>query len=428
MAAFPKLVLTSAGIALQTKVQGGATLELTNIQMGSGQLNGQPIGPLTALISSNATVPIQSGQAIGQNTYQVEGFFTNADLSAGFWWREIGIFANDPDNGEILYAYANAGDAGDYIPTVTDQRIEKYIYFSMTLANATTVTVTIPQTDTYVLQSTVGQANGVAGLGENGAVPVAQGGTGAVTASAALAALGGMRASATGDDIPTSASDPTSISSQLSNKVAKTYTAPSQIGITLGNETIESISTALPNGAMLMYAVGASANTEIYPFRLCSIVVYRIDASRVVWTAIDKATGKNATGNWSNDLGFTGWEPSATATPPQEFDLPLADGISGTAKYSKDQFGIVRVYIAVLKNSGTITNNEILGTLPEGFRSKYNFAVVCFGNSEQNNMADRHPINMLISSNGNISASFLSETDGTKIASLYGTAEFLPES
>ena len=123
MAAFPNLVLTNAGIALQNKVQGGAVLELTNIQMGSGQLNGQPIGPLTALISSNATVPIQGGQAIGQNTYQVEGFFTNADLSAGFWWREIGIFANDPDNGEILYAYANAGDAGDYIPTVTDQRI-----------------------------------------------------------------------------------------------------------------------------------------------------------------------------------------------------------------------------------------------------------------------------------------------------------------
>ena len=190
MAAFPNLVLTNAGIALQNKVQGGVTLELTNIQMGSGQLNGQPIGPLTALISSNATVPIQGGQAIGQNTYQVEGFFTNADLSAGFWWREIGIFANDPDNGEILYAYANAGDAGDYIPTVTDQRIEKYIYFSMALANATTVNVTIPQTDTFVLKTEVGQPNGVAGLDENGAVPIEQGGTGETTVQAALAALG----------------------------------------------------------------------------------------------------------------------------------------------------------------------------------------------------------------------------------------------
>lgn len=190
MAAFPNLVLTNAGIALQNKVQGGATLELTNIQMGSGELNGQPIGLLTALISPNATVSIQGGQAIGQNTYQVKGFFTNVDLSAGFWWREVGIFANDPDKGEILYAYANAGDAGDYIPTVTDQRIEKYIYFSMALANATTVNVTIPQTDTFVLKTEVGQPGGVAGLGDNGAVPIPQGGTGATTAQAALAALG----------------------------------------------------------------------------------------------------------------------------------------------------------------------------------------------------------------------------------------------
>ena len=128
------------------------------------------------------------------------------------------------------------------------------------------------------------------------------------------------------------------------------------------------------------------------------------------------------------NTSWSKWEPIATATPPQEFNLPLVDGISGTAKYSKDQFGIVRVYVAVLKNSGTITNNEILGTLPEGFCPKYNFAVVGFGNCNQNNIADRHPINMIISSNGNITASFLSETDGTKIASLYGTAEFLPKS
>ena len=173
-----------------------------------------------------------------------------------------------------------------------------------------------------------------------------------------------------------------------------------------------------------MYGVGASSNAEIYPFRLCTIVAYRIDASSVAWTAIDKSTGNNATGNWSNDLGFTGWEPSATATPPEEYDLPLVDGISGTAKYSKDQFGIVRVYMAVTKDSGTITNNEVLGTLPVGFRPKRNFNVVCFGNSNPNTISDRHPVNMLISTNGNIAASFLSETDGTKIASLYGTCEF----
>lgn len=124
---------------------------------------------------------------------------------------------------------------------------------------------------------------------------------------------------------------------------------------------------------MLMYGVGASANTEIYPFRLCAIVVYRIDASRVVWIAIDKSTGKNATGNWSNDLGFTGWEPSATATPPQEFDLPLAEGYTPqythSCIYYKTQETIVGVNVALI---GEIPANSevIIGTLPVGFRPK----------------------------------------------------------
>ncbi|WP_125116501.1 hypothetical protein [Agathobaculum sp. Marseille-P7918] len=122
------------------------------------------------------------------------------------------------------------------------------------------------------------------------------------------------------------------------------------------------------------------------------------------------------------------WYRVATGTPPQEYNLPLVDGISGTAKYSKDQFGIVRVYMAAVKDSGTITNNEILGTLPEGFRPKTSFAVVGYGNSNPNSISDRHPVNMYISSNGDITASFLSETDAMKIASLYGTTEFLSES
>ena len=39
---------------------------------------------------------------------------TNADLDKGFYLKEIGLFATDPDVGEILYCVATAGDA-DYI-------------------------------------------------------------------------------------------------------------------------------------------------------------------------------------------------------------------------------------------------------------------------------------------------------------------------
>lgn len=171
MAAFPKMTLTNAGQALQTKVLAGATLTFTRIALGDGQLNGQPIAPLTALISQKATVEVDSVRVVNTSTAQVAGFFSNADISTGFWWRETGVFAQDPDVGEILYGYTNAGDAGDYIPTVADTRIEKYIYCSIAVASATTVDITIPSSDTYIPVSQKGAAGGVATLDSGGKVP-----------------------------------------------------------------------------------------------------------------------------------------------------------------------------------------------------------------------------------------------------------------
>ena len=171
MAAFPTMTLTNAGQALQTKVQAGATLTFTRIALGDGQLNGQPIAPLTALISQKATVEVDSVRVVNTSTAQVAGFFSNADISTGFWWRETGVFAQDPDVGEILYGYTNAGDAGDYIPTVADTRIEKYIYCSIAVASATTVDITIPSSDTYIPMSQKGNAGGVATLDSGGKVP-----------------------------------------------------------------------------------------------------------------------------------------------------------------------------------------------------------------------------------------------------------------
>ena len=164
MAAFPKMTLTNAGQALQTKVLAGATLTFTRIALGDGQLNGQPIAPLTALISQKATVEVDSVRVVNTSTAQVVGFFSNADISTGFWWRETGVFAQDPD----------AGDAGDYIPTVEDTRIEKYIFCSIAVANADTVDITIPSSDTFIPISDKGVPGGVATLDSGGKVPLEQ--------------------------------------------------------------------------------------------------------------------------------------------------------------------------------------------------------------------------------------------------------------
>ena len=67
---------------------------------------------------------------------------------------------------------------------------------------------------------------------------------------------------------------------------------------------------------------------------------------------------------------WQGWERIGTATPPQEFSLPLAAGIDayGKSTYCKTQEGICFVNIAAHSSSDGIMDQSIIATLPAGFR------------------------------------------------------------
>ncbi len=149
MANFSKAILTSKGQQLQAKVQSGIKLNFTKMALGNGNVGDTPISTLTDLISKKAEITITSGK-LKNNTYTVGALFSNSILQTGFWWKEFGVYALDPDAGEILYCYSTAGDAGDYIPVASSQRIEKYIYTSIGVGNATNVTISVSQSDTYV--------------------------------------------------------------------------------------------------------------------------------------------------------------------------------------------------------------------------------------------------------------------------------------
>lgn len=68
---------------------------------------------------------------------------------------------------------------------------------------------------------------------------------------------------------------------------------------------------------------------------------------------------------------WTEWREFVFSTPPQEFALPLAEGVTPVTSfkntYSKDQFGIVRVWFSVHFESIPEVNAPVF-TLPEGFR------------------------------------------------------------
>ncbi len=145
---FSTILFTEKGRALQSKAIAGAPLNFTKIQMGSGTLGGQSQITLNALIEPIVTLAIT--KIARTNDYAtIRGNFSNADITTGFYWRELGIFATDPDLGEILYCYANAGTLAEYIPPQTYEIMEKVVSVSIIVGNAANVTATISESLIY---------------------------------------------------------------------------------------------------------------------------------------------------------------------------------------------------------------------------------------------------------------------------------------
>ena len=173
----------------------------------------------------------------------------------------------------------------------------------------------------------------------------------------------------TGDTIPTSASDPTSISSQLSNAAWNSY------GFLQNVDIIEWAKSQTKGGSFLAFPNCTSLPENDLYFAGTLFVNAKGDTWSI--SAICVTTGITYT-NASSSAGsvWTGWQPLATATPPQEFDLPLAEGLQpvpayGSNKYRKNQFNEVGITISVTKTdiaTNDIENTSLLATLPAGFR------------------------------------------------------------
>ncbi len=147
MSGFSANYLTLKGIALQSKAQTGVQLQFTRIGIGDGVLpDGQALRDLTALLHEKISVPIQELEVVGNGTSRLNFLLTNKDRTEGVFIREIGIFAMDPDEGEILYAITYAGDKYDYLPpdgeaTAVSQDVDIYTI----IGNAPNVTAVFAQ-------------------------------------------------------------------------------------------------------------------------------------------------------------------------------------------------------------------------------------------------------------------------------------------
>lgn len=145
---FPKLILTDAGRALIVKALNGTAINFTKFALGDGTAPKEP-RKLKALVHLVTNMRINSIE-LSENCAVLESTYTNSGLKSKLVAREIGIFATDPDEGEILYAYANAENEAAVVPPESgDMTMKETFHMVVTVGDATTVTATLGEYSGY---------------------------------------------------------------------------------------------------------------------------------------------------------------------------------------------------------------------------------------------------------------------------------------
>lgn len=102
MADWRNSVITERGRNLDAKVRAGRIkMEFTKFKFGSGQLDSYESA--TDLAEPRLNIGITSIETVETGVTEVSTTLTNANVTTGFNMREVGLFAKDPDLGEILY-------------------------------------------------------------------------------------------------------------------------------------------------------------------------------------------------------------------------------------------------------------------------------------------------------------------------------------
>lgn len=145
MAEYSKLVITSSGQALMAKmIAGTGNIEFTKVCASSTVYTESQLEALTALTNIKQTVLVSKVTRTNEVAIKVEAAFSNADLTTGYYMRTLGLYAVDPDAGEILYAVTIETSGNCYMPPYNSVTVSAaYIQLYTTVGNAENVSLEV---------------------------------------------------------------------------------------------------------------------------------------------------------------------------------------------------------------------------------------------------------------------------------------------
>lgn len=139
---FKQAVVTQNGRTLMAKLLAGKSTQFTKIKVSSTIYPDAQLANLTALTNIKQET---TAQAYGNNTATVSvvGAIENTGLQTGYYINTVGLYAMDPDKGEILYSVSSASKNG-YMPPdtgVSKSGVELKIFTEV--SNATNVNLSV---------------------------------------------------------------------------------------------------------------------------------------------------------------------------------------------------------------------------------------------------------------------------------------------
>ena len=177
MATWDNVVYTTLGLNLMAKLQTGATLDITRAVGGDGHTSADALTALTE-VTARQTLTLSNVVYKGSGQALLPVTLYNRGLTAGYPLRQIGIYAADPDDGEVLMMVAQS-EQPDTIPSAEDSPdFVANFSFHIALGNAGRINVSYSLTDmatkadyvAYVeqIEGRLGQPSGIATLDSSG--------------------------------------------------------------------------------------------------------------------------------------------------------------------------------------------------------------------------------------------------------------------
>lgn len=146
MAEFSKLVVTRKGQALIAKMLAGTAtdIDFTKVAASDAEYQVEELEGLDSLNGIMQEAEVSRKTRTNEVAVKVETAFSNMKLTVGYHMKVLGLYALDPDDGEILYAACAETSGYCYMPPYNGLTVSgAYIRLITTVGNADNVSLEV---------------------------------------------------------------------------------------------------------------------------------------------------------------------------------------------------------------------------------------------------------------------------------------------